>query len=669
MHWQQIHNFIRKYQIWLILSLGLIFGLIFVFMVPPWMHYDEPGHFEYAWLIANKPGLPERGDYDQGMRREISASMIEHNLETYTGMQSNPILIDQPINIFLPQVDDHPPTYYLLAALPLWFFRYSDITFQLYLVRLVSLSLFLILIWVSYRTCRELFDEGHPITWMVPLFLVTLPSFMDIMTAANNDAAANLAFALFVWSSVVIIKKGLSGLRLLALVGTVALCAITKSTAMLAIPLFPLVFLLALLRGKKVELFVWIGLVVLLGAGVAFIFTWQDSAPAFYYGIDIHSNPESITSEVAPLGSTVIAQGIQDGRGRPFYHLLSPDERDALKEKPATLGAWIWADAPTTIRFPYLREGQIWIPNLSSVNTRSTERIRLPFVSERIVSEPFSMNFSSDALSLTTEPQLFAFTTTLPVMEGNISWLTFTPSSDSGVRVYWDGIVLVEGDFTGEAAPEFDDLDGTSGTWGGVRFTNLIQNPSGEQQWPVFSEWINKILDIPNRSIPSPSLMLSPLDARATSVYYLLSGERIFRTFWGVMGWANVPLSGQKPYRFFLVLSLLYLFGVLLALIRKHYRLSAQLTAFLGLAVVAQVFITIFRGVGSWFTTTYIPVGRYLYPVVVPIAIWLMGGVDHILRLIHKLTRTLVPVLYSLFVSLQFGIMVWAFVSMGMFYQ
>lgn len=668
-HWQRISTILNKYQIWLILTLGLIVGLVFVFMVPPWMHYDEPGHFEYAWLIANRTGLPERGDYDQGMRREISASMIEHNLETYTGMTSNPILVDQPIEIFLPQVEDHPPTYYLIAALPLRLFRHSDINFQLHLVRMVSLAMFLVLIWVSHRICRELFNEGNPIIWMVPLFLVTLPSFVDIMTAANNDAAANLAFALFVWASVVLIKKGFSPLHFAALIGSLFLCAFTKSTALLAIPLSLFVILLALMRGKKAEKYVWIALGASAVAAIAMIFVWRESAPAYFYGIDIHTNPHSITTDVAPVGDSVIVQGMQDGKGRPFYHLLSADEREPLSDKSATLGAWIWADAPTTIRFPYIREGQIWIPNLSSVNTESEERIRLPFVSDRQVAEPVTMTFSTEILELTTEPQFFAFSMPLPSMEGNISWLTFQPGSESGVQVYWDGIVLVEGDLTSGGEPEFDDPEGKSITWQGSRFTNLIQNASGENEWPVFSEWVSKILDIPNRSIPSPSLILSIFDTRATSTYFLLSAERIFRTFWAVFGWANVPLFGQKPYRFFLVLSLVYAIGMIIALIRKHYRLPSQIIAFFGIAILAQVFITGMRGVGSWFSTTYIPVGRYLYPVIVPIAIFIVGGIDQLLRLVHKLTRTLVPVLYSLFVSLQLGIMVSAIFSMVIFYS
>src|SRR3712207_3902621 len=60
------------------LCLALVQGLIYLTLLPPWQHYDEPTHFEYAWLIANHTFLPKPGDEDQTMRREVAASMLEH---------------------------------------------------------------------------------------------------------------------------------------------------------------------------------------------------------------------------------------------------------------------------------------------------------------------------------------------------------------------------------------------------------------------------------------------------------------------------------------------------------------------------------------------------------------------------------------------------------------
>jgi len=48
-----------------ILVLALANGLLYLVLVPPWQHYDEPTHFEYAWLrlwCINRPLLGANGE-------------------------------------------------------------------------------------------------------------------------------------------------------------------------------------------------------------------------------------------------------------------------------------------------------------------------------------------------------------------------------------------------------------------------------------------------------------------------------------------------------------------------------------------------------------------------------------------------------------------------------
>ena len=78
-----------------ILFLALVNGLLYVFIVPPWQHYDEPNHFEYVWLLADRSERPKPGDYDTGMRRDVARSMIEHKF--YDGWGTPPDLISEII--------------------------------------------------------------------------------------------------------------------------------------------------------------------------------------------------------------------------------------------------------------------------------------------------------------------------------------------------------------------------------------------------------------------------------------------------------------------------------------------------------------------------------------------------------------------------------------------
>jgi len=167
-----------KYRLQLILLVALINGLAYLTFVPPWQHYDEPGHFEYAWLAANLDHWPQAGEYNQHMRREVAASMIEHDF--YRGMPGLPNLLEvnKPVEIGIAQTGDLP-AYYFLASIPLRILKYTDITWQLYSARLVSVLLFVFTIWLAFKTSTLIFGEDHPLGWMVPLFMAFLPAFLS----------------------------------------------------------------------------------------------------------------------------------------------------------------------------------------------------------------------------------------------------------------------------------------------------------------------------------------------------------------------------------------------------------------------------------------------------------------------------------------------------------
>ena len=42
--------------LWLFLGLGFVLGVVYLFLLPPWQHYDEQNHFEKVWLQTQSPG-------------------------------------------------------------------------------------------------------------------------------------------------------------------------------------------------------------------------------------------------------------------------------------------------------------------------------------------------------------------------------------------------------------------------------------------------------------------------------------------------------------------------------------------------------------------------------------------------------------------------------------
>ncbi len=61
-----------------LLLLALVRGLVYIVIIPPWTHYDEPTHFEYAALINLLGHRPQPGDINRDLRFEIARSVAVH---------------------------------------------------------------------------------------------------------------------------------------------------------------------------------------------------------------------------------------------------------------------------------------------------------------------------------------------------------------------------------------------------------------------------------------------------------------------------------------------------------------------------------------------------------------------------------------------------------------
>ena len=627
--WQRLQSFGKMHALLIQLLMGTILGSIFIFLIPPWMHYDEPGHFEYAWLAANHAGWPERDEYDQAMRRAMGASMLEHDFQEYHLYQL--LKTDQPISVITTQTGDLP-LYYFLVSIPLRAVKYTDITFQLYLARFVSLFLFLLTIFFAYKASNLIFGKDHPLTWMVPSFLVFLPSFVDIMTAVNNDVAAIAAFSFFVWRGIKLIKEGFTVKNGAFLLISVVLCIFSKSTAWLSVPLALLVLFMSIFKGRSLKLLsAIIGFLVIMSAGL--LFSWKETAPAYFYaGID-QNIPIRKSSENAPLGQFVIVQNSTSQRDQGFNYDLIPADYKNIDGKQVTFGAWIWAETPLSIRSP-----KIYCNQANQIGILHNEPIILG-----------------------TEPEFFAFSATLPETGRPICWLHFFALKDPGNHVYWDGIILAQGQYPAEALPEFSDPDGRSGQWGGKRFENLVRNGSGEHPWPVFSTLGRKI--IPSNLNYSASRFLSLLDFRTHAWYFRSTGANMFRTFWAVFGWGKIYLIGKRPFWWFAAFSIMGLIGISVGFFKKSLRMPRNIVIFLIISAISQGLLVLVRGVGSWYWRIFIPGARYFYPAIIPVAILFVWGIYSILITLHQRVKVSKSVLYTLYGCVLIGMIAFAIIS------
>jgi hypothetical protein len=586
----------------IILIAGLVIGLFFVFFIPPWQHYDEPTRFEYAWLIANQDGLPEIGTYDQAMRREVAASMIEHNFFNDKDFSPNLLTQSEPIWIGISQVED-PPVYYWGISLLLQAVRTSDITFQLYLGRLISLSLFLISIIASYGIVSELTRPGHWLRLVLPATMILIPSYVDIMTSVNNDVGATAFFLLFMWLCVRIIQRGFSWILFVVASILAVLCYFTKETVAIAIPLLfvTLLFSIPKLRQKNI---VWLFLAGVMLLFITVSFTWNGVVA--WYTQDTSDTASQVEHIQAPLGSRVLrlvppAAGLLRSR---VVQLVPEVVVSTLQGEIVTLGAWIWSNETVTVRTPILDDGT---------------------------------NIYAENITVGDEPQFFAITVDVPEDTSNIKIILESAERQDHTlsEVYYDGIILVIGDYFEEGEPHFADIRGKEGVWGESAFENIIRNSSIEMAWFRLRPGVETIL---SSLVPfEPSRVLTSLiDWPGAGWYYRASVENMVRTFYAKFGWGQVLLIFGKPYRIIGIVTLFGILGFIMAAWRRRQKIQWDIITFMGIALFSIWFSAIIRGEYSLFWNVFIPGARYSYPAIVPTLLILCIGwfaiLDQVIR-------------------------------------
>lgn len=627
----------------LALLLGLLHGLLFVFLVPPWQHYDEPSHFEYAWLIARRGHLPQNGEYDQEMRREVAASMLEFDFFEGLAFRPNLLARDEPAWIGVSQIGDRP-LYHILVSLPLRLVPYSDVTFQLYLGRLTSLLLYLITLLAAWGTTIELTAEGHPLRGMVPLTLALLPGFTDLMTSLSNDVGAVVSFSLFLWVSLRLLKRGFSWLRLLGLFASAALCFWTSNTASIAVGLsvIPLSFSLSRDRRRWMG---WAGLGLMLFVFLAASLAWGDAA--YWYPQSFFDFSSRLETSTAPLGAYALRTPLHPGESAPRLIQLIPAEVcRQLRGKTVTLGAWMWADQPTKARTPILDDPD----NDESAFQWVEVGVEPTFVTFRA-----SIHARARRLQIILSPQ--------PLRE----------EVDVAVVVYYDGIVLAEGEYPLDASPQYADQSGRGGEWGGRPFVNILRGGSAEAGWLRLRPWADEFI---SREMPLRlSLVLYGLLNPAAALWYYRDAFRnLSNTFWGKFGWGHVPLFGYHPYLILGFIALMGIGGAGWAGLQKLRKGRGKpfpwdSTLFLGATLIAVWGAAFMRGIASILGGQFfIPSARYADPAIIPTVLLLNWGWLEVANLISASLHLPPKVLRIGYVLFLLGLDGLAWVSIARFY-
>jgi len=352
-------------------------------------------------------------------------------------------------------------------------------------------------------------------------------------------------------------------------------------------------------------------------SGIALVLavtSWGDAA-LWYRDTPQNSATRAALPET-PEGQLAFRLSIQPGDPpAKLVQILPTDIARDMSAQPYTLGAWIWASQPVEI-------------NSAQVKVFDGKQV----FAEKIL--------------VTETPQFFALAFS-PQGNTQRTWVLLQPSISldiqNPVEIYYDGVVLAEGEFPVDQVPRFD-KEGSSGTWGGIPFENLLRNGSAENSWFYLRPWadaLGAMIFSDFKEQESFSLIVYTLvDWPSSGWFYRAVMERLFRTFWAKFAWGHVPLIGAKPYRILLFPALISIFGVAVAFWQRRKRLSEQpwdALFVLGVPLVlvwGMAFVRggsyIFRGWGSFV------VARYTYPVIIPTILIFATGWLVWLELVEK---------------------------------
>lgn len=219
--------------------LAVLHGLLYTLLVPPWQHYDEPAHFEYAMQIALGEGAAP-GPRSVQLSREIADSMYRHCFwppgvrPDLLGPGPTPVGASQRV---------HPPLYYALLAVVLRPIRYLAVETQLYAARLASVLGYTLTVLAVWRLAVTVAPDEPSVQRALPALAALTPTFADLMTAVNNDVLLNLAATAALLGAVQGVRDGPRPTALaLATLGTLV-AVLTKRTGLALVPLTGLALL------------------------------------------------------------------------------------------------------------------------------------------------------------------------------------------------------------------------------------------------------------------------------------------------------------------------------------------------------------------------------------------------------------------------------------------
>jgi hypothetical protein len=497
-----------------LLAVWLAHLFAYVWLVPPWQHYDEPTHFEYAALIRELGRLPLIDEQIPTLRRAIARSMIESGFYSKRSPPLTPPDLDSPTLSIGINERNHPPLYYALVALATAPVRAASINTQLYAARLFSVVLAGLLFVASNLTLRILAGDDRIVRYATLAILALHPAFADIMSSVNSDVLANLVAVLLLLASSWFLQRP-NVWRLLAGLPMLFLAVSVKRVLLFYALILPLAWFLALPSRLK-RWVVLVASVGVLGIAAWLVFQpWQLAAwsatPPEISGysstrlIQRSQQPEHMREVMPYAGAVAFALETRSGDPPPTLsqHLYSP-QLQAVVGKRLTLVAWMRADR----RMPLAVQPLVLVDGIVLSHT-----LQLDTSWQRV----------TQTVNVPAQAQVVEVRLAGPVQPGII---------------WYDALALVEGN-SQLPSPDEPDASFEAGLLDEGAPLNLLRNASAEVHMPVLPNSLHVLAG----GLFDERTLGKLFDRAWIAAVYPMQALLLFQGFWGLFGWGERSVS------------------------------------------------------------------------------------------------------------------------------
>ncbi len=257
----------------LLVFIMLLKGALWSLAFPLWQGPDEDDHYAVIQFIGELNRLPDEGDEilpdEITLSREIAdVGRLDYAPEQRQGFSQTPIGLNEPqFDTLDPALRGSfdlgtvgklmhaTPLYYMGASLLYDWSAEGNLLWRVQMQRFLSVLMGGLLVLVAYFTTKELFpmeSVGHQaLRLTVPILVAFHPMVTAITAVVSVDGLLFLTYALLIYQSILVFKKGLTLPLALAIGLTFVIGNLTKPTLNGYVPLVILLVLYDFLRGTE----------------------------------------------------------------------------------------------------------------------------------------------------------------------------------------------------------------------------------------------------------------------------------------------------------------------------------------------------------------------------------------------------------------------------------